>query len=154
MTKAKKTEQLEAQLNELTADLQRTRADFENYRKRVETEKLAAREAGASATILKLLPIIDTLERATAHIPEELKKDAWVGGIAGVVKQLEKLLSELKLERVAIVAGETEFDPEVHEAISADESEGEHEIVAEELQAGYRLDGIVIRHAMVRVTRR
>ncbi len=56
----------------LTSDLQRTRADFENYRKRVEGEKAAAKDLGKTQTILKLLPIIDTIERATANVPQEL----------------------------------------------------------------------------------
>ena len=64
MTKDKKqgtNTELEERVAELTADLQRTRADFENYRKRVEAEKAAAREAGKAGAIMKLLPIIDAI---------------------------------------------------------------------------------------------
>ena len=153
MAKNKKTEELEQQLGELTLDLQRTRADFENYRKRVEAEKVAARQLGEAKAILGLLPIIDTLERAITHVPDELKDNAWAAGVTGLAKKLDKMLHDLKLERIAIVPGETPFDPELHEAISADDAEGDTEVVAEELQAGYQHDGRVLRHALVKVTR-
>jgi molecular chaperone GrpE len=153
MPKSKKQEELEQQIGELTQDLQRTRADFENYRKRVEGEKTAARDAGQASAILKLLPIVDTIERAITHMPEALKDDKWAQGIAGLVKNLEKALENLNLKRINTAKG-TEFDPELHEAIQFDETaEGDKEVIAEELQAGYTLNGHVIRHAMVKVTR-
>lgn len=148
------TNQFEQQLGELTLDLQRTRADFENYRKRVDSEKTAAREAGQASTILKLLPVIDNIERAIAYMPEELKDNAWAQSVAGLVKNLEKSLESLNLARIDAKVG-TAFNPEVHEAIQFDEdAEGETEVVAEELQAGYTLNGHPIRHAMVKVTKK
>ena len=154
MTKNKKHEELEQQVGELTADLQRTRADFENYRKRVDMEKQSAREAGQAAAILKLLPVIDNIERAVAHTPAELQDNKWAQGIAGLVRNLEKSLESLNLKRIEAAPG-TAFDPELHEAIQFDEdAEGEHEVIVEELQAGYLLGGHPIRHAMVKVTRK
>lgn len=145
--------ELEQQLGELTLDLQRTRADFENYRKRVDTEKIAAREAGQSSAILKLLPVIDNIERAIAYTPEDLKDNKWVQGVSGLVKNLEKSMESLNIARINAKPG-TEFNPDLHEAIQFDEdAEGEKEVIAEELQAGYTLNGHVIRHAMVKVTR-
>lgn len=153
MTKSKKTEELEQQVAELTGDLQRTRADFENYRKRSEGDKAATYQHGQSAAILKLLPVIDNIERAVAYTPEELKDNKWAQGIAGLVKNLEKSLEGLNLKRIDAVAG-AEFNPDLHEAIQFDEeAEGEKEVIAEELQAGYTLSGQPIRHAMVKVTR-
>lgn len=138
---------------ELTLDLQRTRADFENYRKRVDAEKAAAREAGQSGAVLKLLPVIDNIERAIAYAPEELKDNAWVQGVSGLVKHLDKSLDGLNVARIDAKQG-TAFDPDFHEAIQFDEdATGEHEVIAEELQAGYTHNGHVIRHAMVKVTR-
>jgi len=151
--KSKKQEELEQQLEELTADLQRTRADFENYRKRVEQEKIAARTSGQASAILKLLPVIDNIERAIVHVPTELHEDKWAQSITGLVKHLEKSLEALNLKRIVATPGTT-FDPELHEAIQFEEdAEGEHEVIAEELQAGYTIDGHPIRHAMVKVTR-
>ena len=138
---------------ELTLDLQRTRADFENFRKRVDLEKTAAREAGQSSAILKLLPVIDNIERGVAYMPEDLKDNTWAQSIAGLVKNLEKSLDSLNLVRINAKSG-TPFDPELHEAIQFDEdATGEQEVIGEELQAGYTLNGHVIRHAMVKVTK-
>lgn len=153
MVKSSKQDELARQINELTADLQRTRADFENYRKRVELEKAFARDAGQASAILKLLPVIDTIERAISHIPDNLKDNKWALGIVGLVKNLEKALEGLNLRRIDAKMG-TEFNPDLHEAIQFDEeATGEKEIVAEELQAGYLLNGKPVRHAMVKVTR-
>lgn len=141
-------------IEDLTGDLQRTRADFENYRKRVEVEKQNARSAGESMAILRLLPVIDNIERAIVHIPTELADNKWAQGVTGLVKQLEKALEGLNLKRIEASPGTT-FDPEVHEAIQFDEeAEGDQEVIAEELQAGYILNGQPIRHAMVKVTRK
>jgi molecular chaperone GrpE len=146
-------DELNQQIEELTADLQRTRADFENYRKRTEMEKQQARTNGEASAILKLIPVIDNIERAVAHIPEDLAENKWAQGISGLVKQLEKSLESLNLKRIDASAG-TIFNPELHEAIQFDEdAEGEREVIAEELQAGYTLSGQPIRHAMVKVTR-
>lgn len=143
----------EQQLGELTLDLQRTRADFENYRKRVDAEKNAARAAGQSSAIMKLLPVIDNIERAIAYTPEDIKEHQWVKGVSGLVKNLEKSLESLNVARIDAKPG-TEFNPELHEAIQFDEdATGEKEVIAEELQAGYTLNGQVIRHAMVKVTK-
>lgn len=145
---------LQEKIDELTADLQRTRADFENYRKRVEAEKTAAREAGASATILRLLPIVDTIERAISHMPDDLKDHKWAQGIGSLGKNLEKALDGMGLKRIDANQG-TDFNPDLHEAIQFDEdAEGEKEVVDAELQAGYTLYGRPVRHSMVRVTRR
>lgn len=153
MKKNKKDIEFEQKLSELTSDLQRTRADFENYRKRAETDKTMARETGQSSMILKLLPVIDNIERAIAYTPIELKDNQWVQGIASLVKKLEKSLESMDLKRIDAAVG-TAFDPDLHEAIQFDDdATGENEVIAEELQAGYTLGGQPIRHAMVKVTR-
>lgn len=153
MVKSKKQEEQDKKIDELTADLQRTRADFENYRKRVEQEKTAARDAGQAGAILKLLPVIDNIERAISHIPKELEDNKWAMGIAGLTKQLDKSLENLNLKRIDARAG-TDFNPELHEAIQFDEdATGEKEVIADELQAGYTFNGRPVRHAMVKVTR-
>ncbi len=151
--KAKKTEDLEQQLGELTLDLQRTRADFENYRKRVEAEKQSAHQMGQAKSVMKLLPVIDTIERAIANVPEELQDNAWANGVASLGRQLDKQLEGIGLKKIDAKPG-TLFNPELHQAIQFDEeAEGDKEVVAEELRAGYTLDGAVIRDAMVKVTR-
>lgn len=153
MAKSKKQLELEATIAELTADLQRNRADFENYRKRVDSEKQAAREAGQSSAISKLLPVIDNIDRAIRYLPEDLKENAWAQSVAGLTKNLEKSMESLQLKRIDASVG-AEFNPSLHEAIQFDEdATGDKEVIAEELQAGYLLGGSVIRHAMVKVTK-
>jgi molecular chaperone GrpE len=151
--KPKKLSEQQQKIIELTQDLQRTRADFENFAKRSELEKKSAREAGQASAILKLLPVIDNIERSIAYVPDELKDDKWAQGVAGLVKSLEKSLDGLGLKRIEAKPG-TVFNPDLHEAILFDENaEGELEVVADEMQPGYILNGSPIRHAMVRVTR-
>ena len=77
---------------ELTNDIKRIRADFENYRKRTELDIESARRNGGDAMILKLLPVIDTLERAISHIPSDIAENSWVKGVSGVAKNLNKTL--------------------------------------------------------------
>jgi len=140
-------------LVELTNDLQRNRADFENYRKRSEIDKIAARESGQTSAILKLLPVIDNIERAVAYMPEDLKDNKWAQGVSGLIKNLESSLESLNLKRIDATPG-VAFNPDIHEAILFDENaEGENEVIVEEMQAGYTLNGCPIRHAMVKVTR-
>jgi molecular chaperone GrpE len=153
MAKAKKQDELEQQVAELTLDLQRTRADFENYRKRVEAEKEMARSSGRAGAVMKLLPVVDNIERAISHLPEELKDNAWASSVAMLSKNLEKSLADMGVERIQASAG-AQFDPDIHDAVQFDEeAEGEAEVIAEELQPGYKVDGIVMRPSMVKVTR-
>ena len=151
---AKKQDEFEQQLAELTADAQRTRADFENYRKRVDAEKQAAQQIGQTKTIMKLLPLIDTIDRAVANVPSEIAENPWAKGVVGLQKQLEKQLQTLNVKKIDATPG-AKFNPELHQAVQFDDaSEGDTEIIAEELQPGYTLDGGVIRDAMVKVTRK
>lgn len=147
---ADKKAELEQQVGELTADIQRIQADFINYRTRAEEDKQRGIVAGKAAAILKLLPVIDNIDRAVGHIPAELADNPWAKGISSLGKSLDKSLDEMGVTRIAAVG--QPFDPNFHEAISA-EGEGTHEIVTEELRAGYMLEGQVIRHSMVKVTR-
>lgn len=151
---AKKPSKLQQQVDDLTKDLQRTRADFENHRKRHEADKAATYQHGQAAAIMQLLPVIDNIERAVSYMPAEMEENKWAQGVASLVKNLEKSLDNLNLSRIDAKPG-TPFNPELHEAIQFDEdAEGEHEVIAEELQAGYALGGRPIRHAMVKVTKK
>lgn len=152
MTRDKKQQDSQKRVDELTQDLQRTRADFENYRKRAEVERNQARESATAATILRLLPVIDTLDRALTHVPEDLKDNKWAQGIIGLRRNLDKSLNGLNLERIKADPG-IEFDPNLHEAIQMEDGEGDKEVIVEELQPGYKVNGNVIRHSMVKVTR-
>jgi molecular chaperone GrpE len=142
-------EKLETQLQELTSALQRERADAVNLRRRHEEEIASLRTRLRANVVRELLPVIDNFERALKHVPKDLESNDYIKGVQGVVEQFEKTLADMGVERIKTV-GE-HFDPHLHEAVSMEEGDGKHEIVSEELQAGYRLGDDVIRHAMVRV---
>jgi molecular chaperone GrpE len=143
-------EELMQQVADLTDALQRERADATNVRRRAEEDKAKLGVFYKALVIRELLPVIDNFERALKNIPAELKGNDYMKGVQGVVKQFETVIAKLGVERIKTV-GE-HFNPELHEAVSMEEGEGEHEIVSEELQAGYMLQDEVLRHAMVRVT--
>lgn len=150
---AQAIQDLEQQNGDLTLDLQRVRADFENYRKRVEGEKDFARSVGAQKATRNILPVLDTITMAISQTPADIADHDWVKGISGVQKQLEKAMADMNLARIEAAEG-VAFNPELHQAVQFDEdAEGEEEVIKVELQPGYQLDGTVLRPAMVHVTR-
>lgn len=140
---------LQTKITELTDALQRERADITNIRRRHEEQMNSLRSVAKAGVVRELLPAIDNLERGLKHVPKDIADHDYVKGIQGVVKQFEKTLKEVGVEKIATV-GET-FDPKYHEAISMEDGEGTREVVSEELQSGYTLGDEVIRHAMVKV---
>ncbi len=157
-----KNDKKKPSVEELMADLQRTRADFENYRKRVEQEKVAVAASARANMILKLLPLLDNVDLATRHLPEDLQDHDWAKGVATLNKNLTQILSELGVSRILADPG-TVFDPELHDAVSFDAEDDnldenndgfDAEVISEELRPGYKFSDTVIRPTMVRVTRR
>lgn len=144
---------LKEQVDDLTAALQRERADAENIRRRHSEEISQLRNMVKADVIEQLLPVIDNFERALKHVPKDLTDNDYVKGVSGVVKQFEKTLQDMGVQKIKTV-GEP-FNPHFHEAVGVEEgeAEGEKEVVSEELQAGYEINGTVLRHAMVKVKR-
>src|SRR3954469_23518196 len=140
---------LQQQIGDLTDALQRERADVINVRRRHEEQVAGLKQILKANVVRDLLPVIDNFERALKHVPKELEGNDYVKGVQTVVKQFEKTLADMGVERIKTV-GEP-FDPLYHEAVSAEEGDGAHEVVSEELQAGYKVGDEIIRHAMVRV---
>lgn len=140
--KTPKTCDQDVKVLELTQDLQRTRADFENFRKQVDLQKAHTETTTRLATIYKFLPLLDDFDRAISTY-QELKP---------LQKSLEKTLTELKLQKIDSSLN-VDFNPEIHDAIAVDDSEGSKEVVAETLRPGYYYDGTVLRPAMVKVKR-
>lgn len=139
---------MKQQLEELTQALQRERADAVNIRRRHESEITSLRTRVKATVIQDLLPVIDNFERALKHVPKDLADNDYIKGVQGVVKQFEKTLADMGVERIKTV-GEP-FDPHLHEAVATEEGEGDS-VITEELQAGYHIGDDVIRHAMVKV---
>ena len=130
----------DVKIAELTNDLQRTRADFENYRKQMEAQKSQAADYARLETINKVLPLLDDFDRAIAANPD----------LAPIAKNLEKTLTSLGIAKINSEPG-TEFNPDFHDAVMMEESEGDKQVVAETMRAGYTYGDSVLRPAMVKV---
>ena len=137
--KTKKKDESAEKIAELTNDLQRTRADFENFRKQVELQKENERKATKLATVYKVLPLLDDIDRAIASY----------GELKPLEKTLEKTLKDLGLVKIDSGAG-VEFNPDLHNAVMV-EGDGEKEVIAETLCPGYYYGTEVLREAMVKV---
>ena len=146
----KKKSKLEEKIAELEDARMRQLAEFENFRKRSEKEKSQMYDMGASAILEKILPVIDNFERGLAAVPEEDKNNGFVEGMDKIYKQMMTVLTEVGV--TPIEAAGQEFDPNLHNAVMhvEDEELGEN-VVAEELQKGYKYKENVIRHSMVKV---
>lgn len=119
---------------------QRVQADFENFKKRVEKLERERVARAAEGLVAKLLPVLDTIDLALAHDPH--------GSLEQVKASLYEVLTKEGLERIPSV--DQPFDPNEHEAVMHEPGEGEP-MVTEEMRAGYRWNGRVIRPAMVKV---
>jgi molecular chaperone GrpE len=142
----------QAKANEYLDGWQRARADFSNYKKRVEREQSQIYQNAAGSILKRYLGIVDDLERALKNRPQDGDGAAWAEGIELIYR---KLLSILESEGIQPMEAEGQpFDPNLHEAIMSEESD-EHESgqIIEVLQQGYTLGDKVLRPAMVRVAR-
>ena len=132
--------------------LQRTQADFENYRKRIARQQQEQSARAAADLVDKLLPVLDTLDLAEAHLNESLEVSEDGKALRASRAMLMDILPKEGLERVD-QAG-VPFDPSVHDAVAHAEGEGGESgepVVEEVLRSGYRWKGQVLRAAMVRV---
>jgi molecular chaperone GrpE len=152
-------EQVEQDLDELTATkrerdeylelAQRTKADFDNYRKRVAKESAEATARGKAELAKQLLPVVDNLERALEAADAE--PGSLAKGVALVLEELRGKLQDAGVEPYDPF-GER-FDPELHEALSTRAEEGtDAGEVLETVEKGYRLNGQVLRPARVVVS--
>jgi molecular chaperone GrpE len=141
---------LQQQVNDLTEALQRERADATNIRNRAQEEKAQLRSYVKIQVIEELLPVIDNLELAMAHEPAEIADHKWVKGVTQIAKQLEAKFGDVGIARIQAKPG-TEFSPELHDAVSMEDGEGDKEVITEELRSGWMVEGTVVRPAMVKV---
>lgn len=140
-------ERAETKLAESLDGWQRSLADFQNYRKRVERDHELVKASMKGDLIKKVLPMLDDLERALQNRPAE---SAWAGGIELIVRKFQNLLESEGVKRID--AKGAAFDPAFHEAISHEPSEEvESGHVIDVVQNGYMLGERVIRPALVRV---
>ena len=135
----------------LTHDLQRLAADFANYRKRTDAERLEFAKYAKADLIRKLLDVLDGYDRALETMPEEVKGQPWVEGMWLVERKLRAMLEAEGLQ--TLEATGKAFDPYQHEAVAHMESDAPEGTVISEYQKGYRLHDRVIRPAIVTVSK-
>lgn len=137
------------QLDECIQHLQRLKAEFDNYRKRVERERRELEDRVKGDFCKQLLPILDDLERALVHTAQS--QEALSAGLQLVHKNLWLLLEREGLSRVPAV-GQV-FDPHIHEAVMVEpDHRGQGQLVTEEIQRGYLHKGRLLRPAKVKVS--
>ena len=140
-------ENLKAELESKNDLLLRTAAEFDNFKKRTEREKLTVAEFAKAGLIKQLLPILDNIDRAALS---EKGSEDYIKGIEMIVKQFEGVAVNLGIEEIAKV-GDT-FNPELHEAVMHIEDDTVTEnTITQVLQKGYKIGSTVIRPAMVQV---
>jgi molecular chaperone GrpE len=140
---------LASERDEYLLALQRTQADFENYRKRIQRMQEEQSARAASALVAKLLPVLDTLDLAQAHQTAASGSNDDAKALTAARSMLLDALSKEGLERVDESA--IPFDPAVHDAVAHAEGEGGEVVIDQILRSGYRWRGQVLRPAMVSV---
>ncbi len=146
-------ERAERRAGEYLEHLQRLKAEFENYRKRVLKEQTRALEFASEPLILRLLEVLDEFELALVAAEQKPEFEKFLQGVEMVYAKLVEILRAEGLERIE--AKGKPFDPELHEALfhSGEADDGEPH-VADVLRTGYTLKGRVVRPAGVKVERR
>lgn len=146
---------LEQARGEAAANLdgwQRARAEFTNYKRRIEREMSESRERASTDVLTGLLPVIDDMDRAFGSIPEDLQGNPWVSGVTMIQRKFDRLLEQYGVTRID-PKGEP-FDPARHEAIGEDDGgEIPSGHVTATMQRGYVVGERVLRPAIVRVAR-
>ncbi len=142
----KKIEDLNGQLKAMTEAAARAQAELLNAKSRLEREAGDMRKFAAEAVLMKLLPVIDNLQRAIKHLPEDLKDNEWVKGVIATEQQLLKQVGEMGLIRFESL-GEP-LDPARHEVLM--QGAGKENTVTDVIEDGYELHGKVVRPAKVK----
>ena len=145
-------EQLEKEHQTLKNQYVRIAADFDNFRKRQSRDQDDLKVQLICKSLSAILPIVDNFERARQQLkPESEEAQTLHRSYQGLYKQLVEVLKQQGVAPMRVLG--QQFDPNLHEAVLKEPSEKENEdIIIEELQRGYHLDGKVLRHALVKVS--
>ena len=145
-------QQLEKEHETLNSQYMRIAADFDNFRKRQTRDQDDLKIQLTCTTLSEILPVVDNFERARQQLnPEGEEAQALHRSYQGLYKQLVEVLKQLGVAPMRVV--DQAFDPSLHEAVMREPSDEKAEdIVIEELQRGYHLNGRVLRHALVKVS--
>ena len=142
----------QSKANEYLDGWQRARAEFANYKKRIEREQTLAHQYASAAVIKRFLEVLDDLERALKNRPLEGDGNTWAQGIDLIYRKLNTILESSGVQPIEAI-GQT-FDPTLHEAISHEDLQGyESGQIIEVIKQGYLIGERVLRPALVRVAR-
>ncbi len=143
----KELNETRARLEETKASWQRAQADFTNIRRRLEQEKADSVKYAEADLLVKLLPVLDDMERALKAVPPELKDNSWVQGMASITRKLRSALEAAGLKEICALG--FAFDPTLHEACA--HLPGPEGMVVAEYEKGYRFKDRVLRPPRVAV---
>jgi molecular chaperone GrpE len=149
----KEIESLQEQIEEHKDGWLRTRADFDNYKKRIQRDAARSYQDAMTSVVKVFLSAADDLERALKNRPQGKEIESWISGIELIHQKLLTQMKNLGVERMDVNSGD-EFDPNIHEAITQEDHEEFKEgQIIDVVQPGYRISDRIIRPAMVRVAR-
>jgi len=136
-----------AERDDYLDQLQRSRAEFINYKRRNDQERSQLRQFVARDVLAQFLPVIDDFERALATVPDDERATGWVKGISLIQNKLTSIAERLGATRIDALG--QPFDPSIHEAV-ATEPGSTGSTVVEVYQNGYRIGDALVRPAMVK----
>lgn len=144
-----KKDGLEAKYNEINDKYTRLYAEYDNFRKRTAREKVEWFKSAGEDVMLKVLPVLDDIERAIAHNKTVTDADSLKQGFELIYQKFKSILSSKGIEPME--AKGQPFNPDLHDAITSIPAQSEEQKgkVIEEIEKGYTLNGKVIRHAKV-----
>lgn len=140
-------EQARSEIDELKKTVQRTQADFMNFKRRTEEERDRIKSLANESIVLEFLNVIDNFDRALGH--EKVESEAFLEGLVLIRKQILDILGKYDVKEIPTDQG---FDPHFHYAVMQEEAE-EPGLVLEVLQKGYTMKDKVIRPSMVKVSK-
>ncbi len=139
---------MEQQYNEMLDTARRLKAEYENFKKRSETNYSERVDYETSKTVKEFISVYDNLERACAAAGKSQSLEQFEQGVEMIVRQFKAILDKFGIEEVSEV--NIEFNPEIHEALMMRESDKvSHETVVEVFEKGYKMKGKIVRHAKV-----
>ena len=129
----------------------RGQAEFQNYRKRIDRERMEMRATAGADIIKQLIPVLDDFDRAFKLAPAELKNNSVLDGFRLIERKFNQTLEQAGVTPIPTVG--KQFDPNFHESVADEDSDKPHGTILEEYRRGYLMGDKVIRPAMVKIAR-
>lgn len=140
--------ELEKEASDLRDNWLRAAADYKNFKRRVDQDRADLIRNASASLLLKLLPVIDDIDRALESVPPDIASTPWFEGMKLISQKLATLLESEGVTQIEALG--QDFDPNLHEAVIYEEGGDDHKVIAE-LRKGYKLRDRVLRPTMVKV---